>query len=156
MRPVSFLLVAALALVLGVGACGEEEEEGAASPVATAARTATPAAIKTSQTTSTPPAALTPEPTPTGIEASNCDLYEHPMAKRETEECTCPAGYEKFLSFHGAYCATNSGKPCSASTDCPKGENCISHDGKNWFCTGQWSGCYYRNPENLREMVCVD
>jgi hypothetical protein len=144
------MLVAMLAI-----ACEEEGEGGTptASPAAT--EEASPAAIKTSQTTSTPPAALTPEPTPTGIEASNCDLYERPMAKKENEECTCPAGYEKFLSYNGAYCATNSGQPCSASTDCPKGEECISDDGRKWFCTGQWAGCFYHNPENPEE-ICAD
>lgn len=95
---------------------------------------------------------ITPEST-----LKNCDLYEMPMSQEEINECTCPEGYEKFHRLSGAYCATNSQKPCSTHTDCPKGEQCISGDRKDWFCTGQFAGCYYRNPENPEEpMLCAD
>lgn len=89
--------------------------------------------------------------------SKNCDLYEMPMTKEQIKECTCPEGYEKFNRLSGAYCATNSQKPCSTHADCPKGERCISPDRKNWFCTGQFAGCSYRNPENPEEpMLCAD
>jgi len=52
------LMAVAFILALGVVACTEEEEEGAAGPTATAARTATQAA------TMTTPELLTPSPTP--------------------------------------------------------------------------------------------
>jgi hypothetical protein len=58
-----FLLAIALVLTLGLAACAEEEK-GAASPTATAARTATPAATKTPQATPTPVPTRTPEATP--------------------------------------------------------------------------------------------
>lgn len=87
----------------------------------------------------------------------NCDLYEMPMTEEQIKECTCQEGYKKFYRLSGAYCATDSRKPCRAHTDCPEGEHCISSDRQNWFCTGQFAGCYYRNPENSEEpMLCAD
>ncbi len=86
----------------------------------------------------------------------NCDLYEMPMTEKQIKECTCVLeGYKKFYRLSGAYCATNSQKPCSVHADCPKGERCISRDKKNWFCTGQFAGCFYRNPEDSAEL-CED
>ncbi len=90
------------------------------------------------------------------LPSNNCDDYEMPMTEEETRECACPEGYQKFFRLSGAYCATDSQKPCRAQTDCPKDERCISHDGKNWFCTGAGAGCYYSNPENPEEQICVD
>ena len=90
-------------------------------------------------------------------EAKNCDFYEMPMTGEQIKECTCPEGYKKFYRLSGAYCATDSQKPCRAHTDCPEGEHCISSDRQNWFCTGQFAGCYYRNPEDPEEpMFCAD
>jgi len=86
----------------------------------------------------------------------NCDLYEMPMTEEEIEECICPGGYEKMNRLSGAYCATNSQEPCSAHTDCPQGEHCISGDGEKWFCTGQFAGCYFHDPENPEEQICAD
>lgn len=88
--------------------------------------------------------------------SANCDLFEMPMTEEEIEKCTCPEGYEKSPRLSGAYCATNSQKPCSAHADCPEGERCISSDGKSWFCTGQFAGCYFRDPENPEEQICAD
>lgn len=91
------------------------------------------------------------------ILSNNCNDYEMPMTDREFQRCSCPEGYEKFARLGGAYCATNSQKPCIAHADCPQGERCISGDGKDWFCSGQIVGCYYRNPENPDEpMLCAD
>lgn len=86
----------------------------------------------------------------------NCDSYEMPMTEKEIAECTCPEGYEKFNRLSGAYCATDSQKPCQAHSDCPQGESCFSDDGKNWFCSGQWAGCYFYDPEKPEEQICVD
>ena len=68
----------------------------------------------------------------------------------------CPKGYIKFPSMFGAYCATDSQKPCRFSTDCLKGENCISEDGKEWFCSGRKYGCYHWNPKNPEDAYCAD
>lgn len=99
-----------------------------------------------------------PTPTPAAVATpKSCDFYEMPMSEEEIKECICPDGYKKFYRLSGAYCATDSQKPCTAHADCPKGEHCISSDRKNWFCTGQFAGCYYRNPENPEgPMLCVD
>jgi len=72
-------------------------------------------------------------------------------------ECICPEGYVKFPALGGgAYCATESLKPCSSHTECPENERCISKDGKNWFCSGIKAGCYHWNPENPEDAVCAD
>ncbi|MBZ9571790.1 hypothetical protein KJA15_00390 [Patescibacteria group bacterium] len=68
----------------------------------------------------------------------------------------CPEGYKKFGSLSGPYCAPDSQKPCSLHTDCPEDERCISKDGKNWFCSGRWTGCYFWDPERPEEMLCAD
>lgn len=68
----------------------------------------------------------------------------------------CPEGYVKFSRLSGAYCATDSQKPCGSRTDCPENEKCISKDGKNWFCSGIENGCYHWNPENPEDAYCVD
>jgi len=86
----------------------------------------------------------------------NCNHYKRSMTSKEIEECACPDGYEKFFSLMGAYCATNSQKPCDAHVDCPEDEHCISKNGKDWFCTGEWAGCYNPNPENPEEEICVN
>lgn len=86
----------------------------------------------------------------------NCNLYEIPMTGEEIEKCTCPEGYEKGYRLMGAFCATNSQKPCSTQKDCPQGESCISHDGVNWFCTGLIQGCLFTNPEKPNEQICID
>ncbi|GAI36247.1 unnamed protein product, partial [marine sediment metagenome] len=74
----------------------------------------------------------------------------------QKEFMKCPEGYVKFEGILSAYCATNSQKPCSAHSDCPENERCISKDGKNWFCTGNRYGCYHWNPENPEDAYCTD
>lgn len=92
-----------------------------------------------------------------GISTSkNCNEYEMPMQEEEIKECACAEGYKKFPRLSGAYCASDSRRPCKAHLDCPQGERCISDDGKNWFCTGQFAGCFYRDPENPKEKYCAD
>jgi hypothetical protein len=68
----------------------------------------------------------------------------------------CPEGYERFYGLMGAYCATDSQKPCSSFIDCPENERCISEDGKNWFCSGRITGCYFWDPENPEQKICID
>ncbi len=93
----------------------------------------------------------------TGISIpKNCNDYAMPMKEEEIKECTCPEGYKKFYRLMGAYCATDSQKPCSAHTDCPRDEHCISGDGKDWFCTGQFAGCYHNDPKNPEKQFCAD
>lgn len=77
------------------------------------------------------------------------------MNTRAREKCICPKGYVKFHGVMSAYCATDSRKPCKLTTDCPKGEHCISNDGENWFCTGRHTGCYFL-PEYPDLKICVD
>lgn len=92
----------------------------------------------------------------TSSSPKNCDLYGIPMTDAQIEFCTCPEGETKFYSMAGAYCATDSRKPCSTQVDCPTGEECVSSDGVEWFCTGQFAGCIHRDPENPELMICVD
>jgi hypothetical protein len=89
------------------------------------------------------------------LSPKNCNLYIPPMSEREIKECTCPIGYKKFISLARAYCATSSEKPCKSHEECPKGEHCISDDGKEWFCTGRVTGCYF-SAEKPNVRVCVD
>lgn len=88
-------------------------------------------------------------------EVKNCNSYEMPMTEKEIEECICPEGYIKSNRLRGAYCTTNSQKPCKVNADCPTDEDCVSHDKKIWFCTGQGFGCLFRDPKNPKEL-CVD
>lgn len=79
------------------------------------------------------------------------------MSIQARERCICPVGYKKFHGLMGAYCATDSQKPCSSHMDCPEGERCISRNGKDWFCSGRHTGCYYWNPEKPEiGPLCVD
>lgn len=90
------------------------------------------------------------------ISPKNCNDYKMPMTEEEIATCICPEGYVKLNRLSGAYCATNSQKPCRVHSDCPNGEHCISTDMINWFCTGQFTGCYYDDPDNPESQVCVD
>lgn len=90
------------------------------------------------------------------IVGKDCASYELPMTEDEINECTCPEGYVKFGRYQGAYCTTSSKKPCNAHSDCPPNENCISDDGEEWFCSGRFAGCYYHDPENPDEKLCMD
>ncbi|MEM0359733.1 MAG: hypothetical protein QXK06_00145 [Candidatus Diapherotrites archaeon] len=78
------------------------------------------------------------------------------MSREEIENCNCPPGLEKFRCLASAYCATNSMKECNAQEDCPKGESCISEDGKKWYCTGRRCGCYHNDPKHPEMQMCVD
>ena len=77
------------------------------------------------------------------------------MSEREIEERTCPEGYKKFRGLDWAYCATSSEKTCKSHEECPKGEHCISDDGKQWFCSSRVTGCYF-SIENPNVRICVD
>ena len=45
---------------------------------------------------------------------------------------------------------------CQSHNDCPPDQRCISHDGKDWFCSSGERGCYYYDPKNPTEQWCID
>ena len=86
----------------------------------------------------------------------DCDSYEMPMTDAQIEGCTCPEGLTKFRRFDGAYCTTDSQTPCISHNDCSGAEQCISDDGEDWYCTGRFAGCYFYDPENPDQEICMD
>lgn len=85
-----------------------------------------------------------------------CNNYTYIQTEEQRNDCTCPEGKEKFQGMGGAYCATNSQKPCSSNENCPTRERCISTDGKSWNCTGHLTGCYHNDPANPEVTLCAD
>lgn len=88
--------------------------------------------------------------------AENYCNGEIPMDDEERQNCTCPAGMKKFDCMFAPYCATDSGKECKSTEDCPRGESCISADGKAWSCSGIICGCWHRDPQNPTAEICAD